>query len=439
MQHDLSPLTSVALQQAYAQGLTDPVALTRAQLTRIEQRNPMLHAFVHVSAELAMQQAHASAMRWSKGVPLGTLDGVVMALKDNIDVAGMPCTAGTAAYAQRRPVKSATVYQRLADAGAILLGKLNMHEAALGATTDNLVYGRCMNPLLNGYTPGGSSGGSAAAVADHLCTIALGTDTLGSVRIPAAYCGVFGYIPTQARLAMDGIVPLSPTLDVAGVLARNGLDLVQVAICMLGIPSLPAPNGAVWRGLRVGLLPQTADVDMAPTVLQAWWATQKRLQSLGAVLRSASLPDWHPATTRLHGLLMSEWEGADYWLSALGPELPGLSAGLKKMLLYGAKLKPEKRLSSQMAIQGLRAQSTRLFTDIDVLLLPTTPQTSFAHTQAAPASQADLACLANILGAPAVAFPCPTTGLPVSCQLLAAPGQDERLLSLAFALDAFWD
>ena len=117
-----------------------------------------------------------------------------------------------------------------------------MHEAALGATTDNLVYGRCMNPLLNGYTPGGSSGGSAAAVADHLCTIALGTDTLGSVRIPAAYCGVFGYIPTQARLAMDGIVPLSPTLDVAGVLARNGLDLVQVAICMLGIPSLPAPD-----------------------------------------------------------------------------------------------------------------------------------------------------------------------------------------------------
>jgi aspartyl-tRNA(Asn)/glutamyl-tRNA(Gln) amidotransferase subunit A len=439
MNQDLTLLNAVALQKAYAQGHTNPVAVTRAHLARITMRNPALHAFVHVCSDLALEQAQASAERWAKGQPLGPLDGVVMALKDNIDVVGMPCTAGTAAYAQRMPGSDAPLYQRLRDAGMVLLGKLNMHEAALGATTDNPVYGRCMNPLREGFTPGGSSGGSAAAVADHLCTIAMGTDTMGSVRIPAAYCGVMGMIPTRSRLPMDGIVPLSPSLDVAGPLARSGYDLAQTMACLLGISIAPAAQASVWRGLRVGTLPQTTEVEMAPAVQAAWQATQQRLQAQGATLKTVAMPDWSPARNRLHALLMSEWEGADYWLNALGPELPGLSAGLQKMLHYGARLGPEKRQASQAAIDGLRAQAEALFANIDVLLLPTTPHTSFAHTEAAPASQADWACLANMLGAPALSFPCPSEGLPVSCQLLAAPGQDERLLSLACSLDAFWD
>ena len=439
MNQDLTLLNAVALQQAYAQGLTDPVAVTRAHLARIAQRNPALQAFVHVCEDLALQQAEASAQRWASGQPLGPLDGVVMALKDNIDVVGIPCTAGTAAYAQRMPAHDAPVYQRLRDAGMVLLGKLNMHEAALGATTDNPVYGRCINPLREGFTPGGSSGGSAAAVADHLCTIAMGTDTMGSVRIPAAYCGVMGMIPTRKRIPTDGIVPLSPTLDVAGPLARSGHDLAQTMACLLGIGLPPTAQASEWRGLRVGILPQTDEVEMTPAVHQAWQATQQRLQAQGAQVQTVLLPDWSPARNRLHALLMSEWEGADYWLNALGPELPGLSAGLQKMLHYGARLSAEKRQASQAAIDGLRAQAGALFADIDVLLLPTTPHTSFAHTEAAPASQADWACLANVLGAPALSFPCPTEGLPVSCQLLAAPGQDERLLSLACALDTFWD
>ena len=439
MNQDLTLLNAAELQQAYAQGLTDPVAVTRAHLARIVQRNPARRAFVHVCEDLALQQAQASAERWASGQPLGPLDGVVMALKDNIDVVGMPCTAGTAAYAQRMPAHDAPVYQRLRDAGMVLLGKLNMHEAALGATTDNPVYGRCINPLREGYTPGGSSGGSAAAVADHLCTIAMGTDTMGSVRIPAAYCGVMGMIPTRTRFPTDGIVPLSPTLDVAGPLARSGDDLARTMACLLDIRLAPAGQASVWRGLRVGTLLQTTEVEMAPAVQAAWQATQKRLQAHGAQLQTVVLPDWSPARNRLHALLMSEWESADYWLNALGPELPGLSVGLQKMLHYGARLSAEKRQASQSAIDGLRAQAGAVFADIDVLLLPTTPHASFAHSEAAPASQADWACLANMLGAPALSFPCPTEGLPVSCQLLAAPGQDERLLSLACALDTFWD
>jgi aspartyl-tRNA(Asn)/glutamyl-tRNA(Gln) amidotransferase subunit A len=248
-----------------------------------------------------------------------------------------------------------------------------------------------------------------------------------------------GMIPTRSRLPMGGIVPLSPTLDVAGPLARSGYDLAQTMACLLGISLAPAAQASVWRGLHVGILPQTTEVEMAPAVQAAWQATQQRLQAQGAALKTVALPDWSPARNRLHALLMSEWEGADYWVDALGLELPGLSVGLQKMLHYGARLGPEKRQASQAAIDGLRAQAMRLFADIDVLLLPCTPHTSFAHAEAAPASQADWACLANMLGAPALSFPCPTADLPVSCQLLAAPGQDERLLSLACALDTFWD
>ena len=139
MTQDLTLLNAAALQQAYARGLCDPVAVTRAHLARIAKRNLALHAFVHVSRDLALQQAQASAQRWASGQPLGPLDGVVMALKDNIDVVGMPCTAGTAAFAQRIPTRDAPIYQRLSAAGMVLLGKLNMHEAALGDTTDNPV------------------------------------------------------------------------------------------------------------------------------------------------------------------------------------------------------------------------------------------------------------------------------------------------------------
>ena len=438
MHTDLTLLTAADLHQAYGLGQTDPVAVTQAHLARIAQRNPRLHAFVHVCTDLALQQAQASAQRWAKGLPLGPLDGVPLALKDNIDVVGMPCTAGTAAYAQRRPQQDAPVYVKLRDAGMVLLGKLNMHEAALGATTDNPVYGRCINPQREGYTPGGSSGGSAAAVADHLCPLAMGTDTMGSVRIPAAYCGVLGLIPTRQRLNMQGIVPLSPTLDVAGPLARTGRDLAEAAACLLGLSRAPETSTNIWQGLRVGVLPQASEVEMDAAVHQAWQNTQARLQARGAQVRTLQWPAWVPAASRLHALLMSEWEGAEYWMDALGPELTGLSPGLQKMLNYGARLSPEKRATSRSAILGMRAQASDLFADVDVLLLPTTPHTSFAHTEAAPASQADWACLANILGAPALSFPCPTDGLPVSCQWLAAPGQDEKLLSLACAMDSFW-
>lgn len=421
------------LHEAYAAGRTDPVQVVQAQLQHISQLDPALRAFIHVSADLALAQARSSAQRWASGQPLGPLDGVPVALKDNIDVAGLPCTAGTAALAGRRPEADAPVWRRLADSGAVLLGKLNMHEAALGATTDNAVYGRCINPLQPGHTPGGSSGGSAAAVAAHLCAAALGTDTMGSVRIPAAYCGVYGFIASRGSLPLEGIVPLSPSLDAVGPLARSGRDLAAVAACLRGER---APEATSWTGLRVGWLPQMDAVALEPAVAGAWQRTCAALQEAGAMLQPVQLPAWEPARARLQALLVTEVEAAAFWYGQLGPELPGLSSTLVAMLRYGHGLDGAKRERAFDAVMTLRQSAAALFAGIDVLLLPTTAQRSFAHGQEAPANQADLTVLANVLGAPALAFPRPIPGeLPASCQLMAAPGQDLRLLSLAPLLD----
>jgi len=435
---DLTLLDTTTLRSAYESGEVTPIAVTEAHLVKIQQRTPALHAFIHVSGDSAMRQAEASAERWRRGKAFGPLDGLMLTLKDNIDVAGMPCTAGTAAFAQRRPDRDASLYRRLRDAGMVLLGKVTMHEAALGATTDNPVYGRCMNPVRDGFTPGGSSGGSAAAVADHLCHLSVGTDTMGSVRIPAAYCGAMGFIPTRGRLPMDGVIPLSPTLDVAGPLARTGQDLAHAAACLLGMQAPFALPDRDWQTLRVGIPRQVDQVALASDVHAGWRQTQQALEAHGAVLCSIDLPGWSPASARLGAFLLSEWEGADYWLKAIGTSLPGLSPELQKMFRYGAAIAEEKRESVRSFLHGLRRESQAIFSGIDVLLLPTTPGTAFPHGAVVPPNQADFACLANILGTPALSFPCPSEGLPTSCQFLAPAGQDQRLLSLASRLDVLW-
>ncbi len=432
-ERDLTAWGVCELHAAYTRGEATPLDVAQAHVGRIALEDPALHAFIHPTPELALAQARASTARWARGEALGPLDGIPLAIKDNIDVAGLPCTAGTAAMAHRRPREDAPAWRLLADAGAVLLGKLNMHEAALGGTTDNPVYGRCINPLREGFTPGGSSGGSGAAVAARLCAASLGTDTMGSVRIPASYCGVYGFIPSRGRVALDGVVPLSPTLDTVGPLARSGRDLAVVASHLAG---LPMPTARGWQGLRVGWLPQAQAVSLEPEVARAWERTLEAVKASGARLQPVVIEGWDPARSKRDALLVSEVEAAAYWLREAGPQLPGLSDGLVAMLRYGQGLEAARRQKAFDAIAASRLAAAACFQDVDVLLLPTTPQRSFPHDQHAPANQADLTTLANLLGTPALAFPCPADGgLPASCQLLVAPGQDALLLSIAQGLD----
>ena len=207
---------------ALAAGEATPSQLLDTYLERIEALEPTLNCFITITSDLARAQARSADRRHADRRPRSVLDGIPIGLKDNIDVAGIPTTNGTG----RAVVADvdARIVTGLKDAGAILVGKLNLHEAALGATTDNPHHGRTVNPHRLGYTPGGSSGGSGAAVAAGLCLAAIGSDTLGSVRLPAAYCGVVGFKPSPRHGGCQGVAPLMPELDTLGPLARTVRD-----------------------------------------------------------------------------------------------------------------------------------------------------------------------------------------------------------------------
>jgi aspartyl-tRNA(Asn)/glutamyl-tRNA(Gln) amidotransferase subunit A len=423
----------------FARGKPNPVDTTEALLSSIANDDPELRCFITVDQEGALRAAAASRDRHAARRALGPLDGIPIAVKDNIDMAGLPCTAGTEAYRHRIPDRDAPVVGRLKRAGAVILGKLNMHEAAFGGTTDNPVFGRCMNPLLPGHTPGGSSGGSGAAVAAGFCTAALGTDTMGSVRLPAAYCGIWGFKPTNGEIQTKGVVPLSVTLDTVGPLARTAADLNVLAEALLE----PAPRSRITIGvapslaaLRVGRPRQVATSALAPAVEAAYEAFLERLASLGAEILPIDLSAWEPSTARRAGLLVCEAEGLVYWTAKLGAEMPGLSPGLADMLRYAEHAGVARLAAAYEAIEGVRLACLAAFREVDVLALPTAAETSFPHTAPAPIGQADLTALANFARGPALALPFGGGGLPASMQLLAPPGEDRQLLALGRAVEA---
>ncbi len=210
--------------QALRDGALSSVQLTDSVLHRIEATEPSLNAYITVTADLAREQAWAADRELAAGRDRGPLHGIPFALKDLIDTAGIPTTAGSGFLRDRVPASDASVWRRLREAGAVLTGKLGLHEFAFGATSNNPHFGPVRNPWDRERIPGGSSGGSAAAVAAGSCLGALGTDTGGSIRIPASLCGVVGLMPTLGRVGRSGVVPLSWTLDHVGPLARTAED-----------------------------------------------------------------------------------------------------------------------------------------------------------------------------------------------------------------------
>jgi aspartyl-tRNA(Asn)/glutamyl-tRNA(Gln) amidotransferase subunit A len=353
----------------------------------------------------------------------GLLAGLTVGVKSNIMTRGLPWTGGMGLYRGRIADRDAKVVDRLRGGGAAILGSLNMHEAALGATTDNAFYGRTHNPHRIGFTPGGSSGGSGAAVAAGLCDIALGTDTLGSVRIPAAYCGVYGLKPTIGAVSTDGLAFLDPSLDSIGPLAAS-VDHIEAAWrAMVDDPGA----GGDFRYML--LLDDLGGVTVEPAVHAAY---DRALHAVPLTGAQFSLPF---STTDIR------WAGlahAGRWLiDDLGPEYrpdnPGLSKDLKYLLGICAKTPERPDILSRV-----RTELTAALGTAGVLLLPTAPQAAFTHDGHAPASQADFTGLANIAGLPAIAVPAGFSddGLPVGVQLVGPAHSELRLIALARIIDS---
>jgi len=448
------PLGAAALAGALARGEVSSEDATRGYLARIEARNAEINAVVHLLREEAIAAARAADARRRAGGAIGPLDGIAVAVKDNIDVARAPTTAGIAAYRDRVASADAFVVQRLRDAGAVILGKLNMHEAALGATTATSCFGRCENPHRAGYTPGGSSGGSGAAVAAGFCAAALGTDTLGSVRVPAAYCGTAGFKPTFGLVSTRGVLPLSWTLDHVGFLAPRVADLRPLLeVCAafdrespyarrgprILVPKRADPGDL--RGLRVGRLANASEAGLEPDVARAFERAVAALARLGASVVDVRLDGYDFTRMRREGLLVSEFEAATVLEADLAADPEGFSAELRAALAFGAKQPAVRAAQAYRRLAGVRVIARRAFAGIDVLVAPTTPQPAFAFAAPVPVNQADLTSFANIVGIPAgcVPFGRNADGLPLSVQVMAPAFEDRLVLDVLEALERAGD
>ena len=418
--------------------------LLAAYLDQIDRFDGTLHAFITVLAEPAMVQARASDERRATGKTLSPLDGIPIGLKDNIDLAGVPTTNGMAKF--RDPDQDAEAAHRLREAGAVIIGKLNMHEGALGATTRNLHHGICENPWRIGYTPGGSSGGSASAVAARMCAGALGSDTMGSVRLPAAYCGLSGLKPTFGLISTRGVVPLSYGLDHVGPLCRSSRDLSLMLDVLAGYdPECPEsvhPHRALrsdavnLNGLRFAVPMNNDAVPCEPGIWENFESHVAMLVDQGAVPVDLTLPETDSTGTRRAGLLISEAEAGFALETELVAHPDDFSDDFRKMLEYGRAAPSHRLVAAQRHLLAVGHAVRKLFDHVDLLLLPTTSQAAFPHDAPAPVGQADFTQWANHGGCPALSLPCGLSpdGMPLGLQLITRPLRDGQLLAMAAAI-----
>lgn len=439
------PAGVTALANALDRGELSAVQALEHYLGRIGTYDAHLNSFITVTAEMALEQARASDLRRERRQSLGVLDGIPVAVKDNTDVAGILCTGGLAARSGHVAAQDAAAVAFLRAGGAVIIGKTNLHEAALGATTDNPVFGKCHNPHRLDYTPGGSSGGSGAAVAAGFCAAALGTDTLGSVRIPAAYCGCYGFKPSSGLISNRGVLPLSRTLDHVGVLAPCVQDLWPLLSVLARFdPQCPGsrktgekfPATAMTcaiKELRVAILGRLESaVDLSDDTRQTYLARIAELRDNGVTIIAVDL-DYDFSHMRRCGLLISEAEAAVVHWQAMQADPDGYSEDLRRMLHWGARQSAHRLAAAYSQAAETVVLMRQLFQQFDALLLPSAPQTAFPFAAPAPVNQADLTGLANLARCPAISIPAGYSreGLPIGLQLVGAELEDRKLLRIA--------
>ncbi len=420
-----------ALHAAWRRGEGSPSAYLADRFALIDALDARLKAFIAQDREGARRAALESDQRIRAGDPR-PLEGVPVAVKSNIAVAGLPWDVGMELYRDRVAAEDADAVRRLRAAGAVVLGTLNMQEAALGATTDNRWFGRALNPhgleADGGRTPGGSSGGSGAAVAAGFCVAALGTDTLGSVRIPAAYNGVYGLKPGNGAIATAGLAPLCAELDAIGPLARSLGDLRAVTAVLMDLPEA-APIE------RILLLDDLGGVDCELAVLAGYQAAFNII----AAMPCAPLALEDPAKAiRSAALMLAVREMAGHLGDDRKRHAARISPELHALLDHALARSPERLVADAAILARTRATLREGVQPGSAVLMPAAPQPAFRQGGDAPMNQADLTGLANVGGLPSLVLPSgrDRDGMPVAVQLVGAPGSEAALFRLAARIDA---
>jgi aspartyl-tRNA(Asn)/glutamyl-tRNA(Gln) amidotransferase subunit A len=410
-----------------------PVELTNACLARIEQLNPRLNAFITVMHDSALAEARAAEVEITAGRWRGPLHGIPIGLKDLIDTAGTKTTCGSAHFAERVPTEDAEVVRRLKAAGAVLIGKQNMQEFAWGGTSASSYYGPVRNPWDVERIAGGSSGGSAAAVAAGLCFAAIGTDTGGSVREPAAFCGIVGLKPTYERVSTRGVFPLSTSLDHVGPLCRTVTDTVLI---LQVIASTFQPDPWITTKPRIGIARRPFFDDLDPEIASAFDDAMKEIRVLSAEIREIDLP---PTPAAVQG---PEVYAVHAKYFAESPEKYG--RWMQERLKQAATIDSVAYLEARQELDRVRALIADVFTEVDFVLTPTTPVPSISIEQALnmspdPAGELWLRNTRpfNAYGVPAISVPCGFTraGLPIGLQIAGPKASEASLLSFAYAYE----
>lgn len=436
-----APLTCVL--HALASGRCTSEALTRDCLAAIE-RDRGLNAWTWVDGEGALAAARASDARRAQGRRVGRLDGVPLAIKDNVDVEGMPTSLGLGGREVAPARHDAVIVDRLRGAGAVLLGKTNCDEAVLGTIGRNPVFGDVGNPMHPGRAAGGSSAGSAAAVAAGHAVAAIGTDTMGSVRIPAAFCGLVGLKPTFGELAMHGVAPALRRADTVGLLVRAvedaglllpllaGGDSAHADAWQLHLP-LALPDWAPGQ-VRAGVVADLAALGTDRQVIDAFaLAMERALPAFGQVQPVAlELAPLQVAQTRRAALLLMEAE----ILAAHGDEVAHGSPRLRGLLEFARRKTAVDYARADRLLDQHVARIRRLFEQFDVLLLPAVPAPPPLLGGDEPANLADFTALASLAGCPALSLP---LAGGMGLQLVGAPRSDLRLLELGEIMQAMID
>jgi aspartyl-tRNA(Asn)/glutamyl-tRNA(Gln) amidotransferase subunit A len=430
-------------------GDVDPTALTRLFIERAEGVGRGLNCFIVLCKETAMSEARAAADRAAAKRRLGPLDGIAVAVKDNMDVAGIPTSNGFGGPPYRVPAVDAEVVRRLRAAGAIILGKLNMHEGALGSTNDNPHFGRAINPHRNGHSPGGSSGGSAAAVAAGLCCAALGSDTGGSVRIPASYCGVVGLKPSYGLISTRGVVPLSYRLDHVGPLARTVSDCALMLDVLGGFDpecseSRRGPAGGCGPaapgrldGLRLGVVREFEAEPSEPAISTDFRVALDQLTRLGAGIRTVEMTSYDMVQGRRAGFLRVEVEAAFVHGELYRKEPERFSPEMRSYLDYGSKAAATMLIRADRRIDVAAFELARCFEGVDAIVSPTTPQAAPAFGGKAPDNAGTFCIPANFAGCPAISVPMGRNelGLPLGLQVIGPVHGEALVLRIAAAYE----
>ena len=450
-------MSAGALGPLVKNGEISPVEIVEAHLSRIRSTEPVLNSFITLLPDEALAAARQAERDIRAGRYRGPLHGIPVGLKDLFNTGGVRTTSGSRIYDTFIPTEDCTVAARFREAGAILLGKLNMHQFAYGPTGENPDYGHMHNPWNPELVSGGSSGGSGSAAAAGQCTITTGSDTGGSIRIPAALCGIVGLKPTYGRVSRHGLTPLAWSMDHPGPMVRTvedaaitmnviaGHDPRDMASADLPVPDYTAALTGDIKGLRVGVPRQFFDAPLDPEVRQSVDDALKHLESLGAEVQEVDFPEFNDAAAISTTMLMAEASAC--FRDLLASDGEQLYEPVRLRLEAGLFISAADYLRAQQARAAFDRAARRLLGEVDLLVGPTEPVTAPPLLQQQVlAGEQEIGTVAaltqytrpyNITGFPAISVPCgfSSEGLPIGLQLAGRPFDEETVLRAAHAYE----